>query len=333
MVLVHHYVFYLTPVWAERLLGLHFFHVGVDLFFVLTGYLFAPLLLGFHTQTIKVFVRRRIWRLYPMYLISLILALFLSAGDLGEDLFQLLRHLLFLQAAPDQNLADVGYFSEVYWTLTVEVAFYVLIALSLKLPHSWLSSSQRFWWLAVIAMVGFITLYSFQYAPSNKDWVVRQAQLPALLIEFWFGMAVFWLLKQSGDHYKHYYPLFLGFGLVILVALYWYYPTALAESISPRPFGWFNVLAAFGFALLLAGILLAQQKGLLLPKSWGQMAVKAGAGSYGIYLLHDFIAQLVFLWAMPPNISVVTALLLTLCTSVLLYKWVEAPCREYGRSK
>lgn len=340
MVLVHHYVFSLDNHWAEVLAGLHFLHAGVDLFFVLTGYLFAPLILGLRQQTVTVFLKRRIWRLYPMYLLSLILTIYLNPTPWVQILDPLIHHLFFLQTAPWQTLHDISYFNEVYWTLSVEAAFYLLVMAALFLTIAFASlkisapAKLRFWSIATLSLLGFLIFYYWNYEPHNGNWVMRQAQLPALLLEFWFGMAVFYLkIKRPW--------LLLGLASTLLVVLYITYSVAWAASLSPRPFGWFNILAALAFALLLAGLLQLQahmQRFTLL--NW--LAMQLGAISYSVYLLHFLILQITAglfnttgLFntdaATSAWLHVIIATFITLLTSTILYRWYELPCRNFGR--
>lgn len=356
MVVVHHYVYSLSPAMAEALAGLHFFHAGVDLFFVLTGYLFAPLVLGIRHQSARVFIKRRVWRLYPLYLLSLALTvIFVPSStleswfeNLALTLWQFLQHLFFLQAAPWQNLHGIAYFNEVYWTLSVEVAFYALVLVCLFLPAT-LSPKLRFWGLALVSSVGFLIMHYWHYQPSNGNWLVRQAQLPTLLIEFWLGIAVFyWFYNkpESSFSYNKYIItktwLILFLSTVFLIILYFIYPLVSVGLISPRPFGWFNLGVAFSFALLLAGLLLLdKQKALhsVIKKPFKiglkiiihKTVLHLGSLSYGVYLLHSLVLLLLSGVFESPNLHLLASVLVTWLLAALLYRWFELPCRNYGR--
>ncbi len=129
MVLAHHYS-YLTDDTLTR--GwLHFFHSGVDLFFVITGLLFAPYLLGEVQQSVRAFAIRRAFRLYPLFLLSIAVAVLKDWGEREGMGIAVVKHLLFLQALPLFDLENVGFFSLIYWTLPVEVMFYALVAVAL----------------------------------------------------------------------------------------------------------------------------------------------------------------------------------------------------------
>jgi peptidoglycan/LPS O-acetylase OafA/YrhL len=101
---------------------------GVDLFFVLSGFLIARLLLAErdHTGTIRVgrFLWRRAWRIYPAYWAMLAATAWWVRPTLGD----LAGQLLFLQ-----NYRPDPYLWRQTWSLAVEEHFYALLPLALLL--------------------------------------------------------------------------------------------------------------------------------------------------------------------------------------------------------
>ena len=331
MVLIHHYVYQLSTYWSEALAGLHALHAGVDLFFVLTGYLFAPLLLGERQDTLVRFGLRRIFRLYPLYLLSLLVAWWLVGFTDPVALKQWLLHLVFLQVAPGQSLADISYFSEIYWTLSAEVAFYLFVTLWLC-TGAWGTPRVRLVLLGIISATGFLLFYYIGHAPTDGRWVIRQAQLPALLLEFWWGMVVYHLMQHATPCRLRAFALLL-LAFVVMAGLYVIYPGAVETAITPRPFGYFNILAALGFALLLWSVLEWQA---VIPAGenppwWHRPALFLGALSYGIYLFHDLIMDIVGRLPMSPGEQVLASIVITWLVATILYRLVEAPCRNIGR--
>jgi exopolysaccharide production protein ExoZ len=127
MVLTHHYTYQLSSDLATDWSSLHFFHNGVDLFFVITGYLFAPFLLGEKRVVALKFLKRRFFRLYPLYLLSLF-TFVVSATESWPPAALLAEHVLLLQSLPYHTLAETGVaISLVYWTLAVEFQFYLFV--------------------------------------------------------------------------------------------------------------------------------------------------------------------------------------------------------------
>lgn len=127
VLLVHHFGNYLLPSWGW---------IGVDLFFVLSGFLITDILLQSDTQfsTLRNFFARRALRILPLYYLSLIL-LFHLLPSLGfslpglsynkeqEGLFWLyLQNYYFATHLPTGNEVVMTHF----WSLAVEEQFYLI---------------------------------------------------------------------------------------------------------------------------------------------------------------------------------------------------------------
>ena len=102
--------------------------VGVEVFFVLSGFLVArPLvahaLLGARRVGFVDFWRRRIARIFPAYIVALVGAVVIGIGTL-DGRAGWIKHGLLIDSWFDDG-GGIGL--RVSWTLVVEVAFYVLI--------------------------------------------------------------------------------------------------------------------------------------------------------------------------------------------------------------
>ncbi|MEX2365217.1 MAG: hypothetical protein WD601_01335, partial [Pseudohongiellaceae bacterium] len=65
MVLVTHYARFITSAGS----GLDFLWTGVDLFFVISGFVFAPMVFG-EKVAIGPYLVRRFFRIYPLYFVA-----------------------------------------------------------------------------------------------------------------------------------------------------------------------------------------------------------------------------------------------------------------------
>jgi len=116
---------------------------GVDVFFVLSGFLLAlPWLAraarGEPAPSAIAFYRRRFWRLAPAYYVHLavlfgaLLPLLGGAALIRSDLYvvgwNVVAHGLFLQQATPLTAPSLG-LNGALWTLTLEVEFYALLPL------------------------------------------------------------------------------------------------------------------------------------------------------------------------------------------------------------
>lgn len=341
MVLAHHYSFRIDDSIAGG--RWHFFHNGVDLFFVITGFLFAPYLLGEARQPPCAFAIRRFFRLYPLYLLSLLTAVLLFWAQKAGMATAVVKHLAFVQALPVFPLAEAGYFSLVYWTLPVEVMFYALVALVMALdrragaPAS--HGDRRLLRWGLVAWSAFLLTYYVGHAPSDARWVLWQAQLPALLPAFWLGMLLHrWRGRFAARASWRFAALLAGAGMSYV--LFATYPDVARTALTARPFGWFNVASALAYALLLAAALgfadglgagPAGENGAAGPLA--RLAAWGGALSYGIYLFHEWTMLLVerILAGWSPLLQVLLALIAVIVIATFLHWLAEAPLRAYGR--
>lgn len=108
-----------SPLWNFMLNG----WIGVDLFFVLSGYLITASLLRSDRHSWKLYAQKRFLRIVPAYVGVLVLCV-LGAFPLyvvpAEDLsWRVFYHLLFLQDYLPANI------NVVFWSLGVEEKFYI----------------------------------------------------------------------------------------------------------------------------------------------------------------------------------------------------------------
>jgi exopolysaccharide production protein ExoZ len=126
--------------------------IGVDLFFVISGFIIAHTAFGEHQYRAMDFLRRRIRRIVPLYfLLSLPWILRgLTLGPLEPD--RVIATLLFWPAS-DATAASLPYLT-VGWTLCFEMLFYLMAALVLAGPRhlpSMLILLHALCWLCAIA--------------------------------------------------------------------------------------------------------------------------------------------------------------------------------------
>ena len=101
-------------------------HTAVAGFMVLSGFIFVQGTAG-HEVRYGAFLRNRLLRIYPMYLLVVVFSL-----SAGQGTFSLAR-LALLVLPLDNYAAPVGPLSAVAWTVAVEFQFYLIFPLLLRL--------------------------------------------------------------------------------------------------------------------------------------------------------------------------------------------------------
>ena len=113
--------------------------VGVDVFFVISGYLIATILMHNNTMPPREFLRKRVKRILPAYLVVLLAVL--SVGGVimpPEALYQLSKEAAsaLFQVTNVTSLSKAPYFSVSSvekpllhtWSLAVEWQFYLMVS-------------------------------------------------------------------------------------------------------------------------------------------------------------------------------------------------------------
>jgi peptidoglycan/LPS O-acetylase OafA/YrhL len=128
-------------------------YLGVPIFFVISGY--CVYLAAEHSKTARDFIIRRFFRIFPPYWFSLcvVLATILISVSIHHvnDLATLPKTVPTLLATVSLLTApffDIQTISWVYWTLTFEIFFYLVIWASLLFPIRYKSL-----WLIFISVI------------------------------------------------------------------------------------------------------------------------------------------------------------------------------------
>lgn len=302
---------------------------GVDLFFVLSGFVFAPTVMG-GSQSAGAwgaYTLRRLARIYPAYLAALLLYAYL-VHQRGLPLLHLPEHLLMAQM---QSREMVFYYNPVFWSLPSEVAFYALVPLLTGL----LAQPSRRAWLWPLLLLLALALRLAMVRPADgvsQNWAyISLHHIPGLLCEFFLGIWVWQLQQKRRLPAKR--AVLQGVGALLgwlLLAALFNQLTAWSESYDWRN-GQIALAAALCFALALdASLSLPHQppwRGTLHLASWG------GKTSYSLYLLHTA-------WLLPAQswsqrwgvlLGSAAALLGLLLSCLMLHLLLEEPARRWGR--
>jgi peptidoglycan/LPS O-acetylase OafA/YrhL len=255
--------------------------LGVDVFFVISGFLMAKLYGNIRTrEEIAEFLKKRMWRLLPAYYSMLALTYIYSVFVLlPHELATLNQHIrwsLFLSP-------NVGYWTDSqywgswqfrpilnFWSLGVEIHFYLLFPLILK----FVNRSRLLAVLAVLNLIAYITVSTI----SEKSSFFL---MPLRFWEFAFGILAYRIsAKILSGRINSLRSLTIWTSLALIFVL---------ENSNPSVS---VVLAATSTAAFLSkAYSYSPSPGLLKPLE------VIGDYSYSIYLLHYPI--LIFLFYVP----------------------------------
>lgn len=282
---------------------------GVDLFFVLSGFIIAHS----SSRDPRNFLTHRLIRVIPAYWIATVIAVLFALPNIGiAEAFGWLVQSLFYLPGPGGRPVLIF----VAWTLVHELAFYVLYWLALRF------GPRR---APGISLALLLVLARLDLPGMPGPW--------PLLLEFGLGISIYLLTGRS--HVQCSVPgsaglLIAGVGLILLATL------PRVTGYDPDDFQSIGRVLTWGLpaGAIILGLVIAEHRGLAV-RCKGVLLL--GAASYAIYLLHPIaIGQLMQL---PPNPIPVSwlylsgAVAVTLALSLAFHLWVEAPLLRWMRSR
>lgn len=296
---------------------------GVNLFFVISGFVFAPHALGLQPLALGPYAVRRLMRIYPAYLVALALYAGLKAAQ-GQPLPYLLEHVLMLHV---QNREMAFHYSPPFWSLPAEASFYAAVPLlALMSRQPW---ARMGWVLLAMAAAGLrLACLGQADEPQQNLAYVLMHHLPTLLVEFLLGVAAWRMLQTRAGTVRSRWMVG-GLGLMGYLAAMVLYGQLQARWGHDWRHGQTGLLAAASFALLLWSTARLQPP----PGLARTLGDWAGRLSYGVYLLHPLWGLAVA--ALLPTLGAAGAVGLGLLglglSTWALHRAVEAPARAWGR--
>lgn len=175
-----HFTVNMKPTWFQQVC--HWGWLGVDVFFVISGFV-IPFTLsrgGYHfSSDYPRFLGKRIARLHPPYIAAVLvlmgIGMITASLPLSEIPGTFISHALFLN-----GITGKPWLSNVFWSLAIEMQFYLFIGVVAPLL---MVSRTR-------SSITFLLLLLIAFSPIPKVW------LPPHLPLFCFGIAAF--LKCNG---------------------------------------------------------------------------------------------------------------------------------------
>jgi peptidoglycan/LPS O-acetylase OafA/YrhL len=301
--------------------------LGVDIFFVISGYLITSILLNEkqHNQFSLIhFYNRRARRILPplclMLFISSIFAYFLmipsQLGDYGQSLVASLAFLANIYFWIKTNYwgqsAELTPLIHV-WSLGVEEQFYLLFPIILMLFRG---RKQIFFALLLIGIISFISMLFFY----NQDHISEVFYLlPFRMWELIAGSisAILTMKLLPSEEFPLRNILSIAAFFALSISLLIFDRQTHPALLYPIP--------------ILAGcILVSSPKGLTAKALSCRPIVYIGSISYGLYLFHQpaLAFTRIYTFGNPSAFEISGCLSLTLILAALSYKFLESPIKR-----
>jgi len=298
--------------------------IGVDVFFVISGFLITRLLLDEQAATghisIPNFYARRARRIFPALILVLAVSYLAGWLILMPDQFRLLGQNIVAGALFASNLfqlGQTGYFAPLaaespllhLWSLGIEEQFYIFWPWVLVLLGS--SPRRRGHWLLLLAACSFaanlVAVFSYKdwafYSPATRAW------------ELLAGCAVadLRLERRGGD-------VLSALGLLAIIGAALFVDRSMAFP------GAYALLPVVGACLIIASPSSMLNRLLLANRTM----VGIGLISYPLYLWHwPLLSYLGIVRNGVPNfLEIWAAVILAVALSFITFRYVEMPIRR-----
>jgi exopolysaccharide production protein ExoZ len=292
-----------------------FGHAGVDLFFVLSGFIILHVHYGDvgRPDRFSRYVERRLTRILPTYWVALAVTIFL--GLAGEHAFPPVFDVAWSAALlPSHSEPILG----IAWTLQFEMMFYAIFCL--------LILNRRIGLAALTLWLGWVAFAAFDGGISGA---IPKSLYAAYNLEFFMGMgAAYWFKNHAVSAPR--LLLFVGIALFALAAV--------AENLAYID-GYASVsrlIYGVPAVMIVLGMAAAEREGLIkVPGKFKTL----GTASYSIYLFQFvFIAIAWRMWlavgldaTMPHTASFPVLAAAGLIGGVFASRWVEYPLMGWIR--
>jgi len=314
-VLGYHLTAFTLPIWggSSKEIFPHLSRItkygalGVELFFVISGFV---ILMSAHGRTISQYIASRASRIFPAFWVSVILTSILFTFVWTESKKVSLGQFL-MNLTMTHDAAGVAHVDGVYWTLWVEMRFYLIIAFVLL----WGINARRILAISIIwPLLGAVAL---QQDSHFLFTLIIGGEAPL----FAGGMVLFVMFKWGQS-----LTAWLAFSFNAFYAAYrstgWLHSTmerSTGQVIRPE----FLIIAVLLIFALLALIVLTPLRTLSAPwMTW------LGLFTYPLYLVHESFGW----WTIslmrptsPPWLALCAATVTGLTLAWLILRFVDRP--------
>lgn len=285
-----------------------FGQLGVDIFFIISGFV-VPYSISLHNEKpIRSFIIRRFLRLYPLYWLSVFFAALVAAD--AVPLGKLLANLTM----PQYYIGIPGLLG-VYWTLAFELLFYALTVAAWLCGWRVGEASTR-----VMLVLGMAAVLAC--AAGSRFW---QLPLPAGLLMYLLLMIYGTWLRSAGERPARVLAMSAAVVAVLIAGCWLFYSTGRTQ------FTWENMALKFA----LAPVLFVALKSL--PLLHWRPLVYLGVISYPLYHFHqplfEALTALTAGWPTESLFATLPKWAAAVALSTILHHFVEAPCIRLGRSR
>jgi peptidoglycan/LPS O-acetylase OafA/YrhL len=310
--------------------------IGVDLFFVLSAFLFSKLLVAEYEKTrtinFRKFYIRRIFRIWPVYFVLIMVSVtaYLLVNHSIDSHIGI--RILGLFTFSDNIMSAFDHFNPLpfvshLWTIAYEEQFYIFIPFIILYAIRVNQKKRLIFLTIVIISFSLLRILLISLNVSHPAiWVLPVTHFESMVLGLIIGFGGFnFLLKLMN-------PLIIGSMGVVFFVLLCMLPPIFEISY------WLilsYLLAGLSTSMILFSILSSRPLSAFFSK---KLFVFLGKRSYGLYLFHllslDVVAYTLYRVPQLPSglvLSFIYCLTFTIVVSIISYKFIETPFLKLKR--
>lgn len=302
--------------------------LGVDIFFVLSGFLMPLIFFSLNERLrARTFIFRRLKRLLPAYLVVSFFAvisffLIVTPGDRIRITEQFLSNVFMVSNI--SNWAENQYFNQSFlrptlsfWSLGLEIQYYLLFPLIAVLLKQKIRN-------CVISLIVSFLLYLIveHFSPTSAFYL-----LPGRLWEFLAGFVSYTIVKTRIKSFQQPNSRFIGLSFLAVFLLIFLISANFVNYVES-----IKIFVVFLTALLITLCNSRKFKKSLVRDTF----LKIGQMSYSLYLIHLPLAVFFCYHPFSGNrisfnlIEQFTYLIILLSLSFLLHFFIELPAKQFS---
>lgn len=316
---------------------------GVEIFFVLSGFLIGKILYqlylkeDFSLATVFYFLKRRWFRTLPNYYLVLLINI-LIAGIIGYEMPQLWRYFFFLQ---NFKITMLAFFTE-SWSLSVEEFAYIVLPLFILVLGLLIKpkNKSRFYLFTVLLLIAIFIGNKLYYQNTTYNTTLDQwnVSLKAVVLyrldSIFIGVLFSWIYLNFTSFWTKTKYIFFLLGTLMLLFLF-FSLGHFGLLIAIQPLFW-NVLYLPLLSIAVACFLPLLSHWRTSPSFIGKPITYISIISYSIYLLHYSVVLQLMKYSFPMDVQnrlglyffTLVYLLITLVLSAILYRFYEKPMMD-----
>ncbi len=286
-------------------------YLGVDIFFIISGFV---ILLSIKNSSLIDFIIARFIRLYPAYWLCVIVT-FLTIILFGYPTYTANFKVLIINITMLQGFLNIQDIDGSYWSLLIELKFYILIAFFLII--------NTFKKISVDYLIYFWLIFSVLYVFNSDSYFIKIAN-DYLVLEWssnFIAGIIFYQIFINGLNSKNFLLLVVCLFISLDNAVLRVTPLESYYKTSFSPYIICAIISMFFILMLLVSS--NRLNSINSPK-----LIKLGFLTYPLYLIHQNVGFIIFnnlSESINKYIILIFTILFMLLFSVLVNKKIEIP--------